>query len=594
MKVTSYMTVDKEKKTYNQTDGLVWIKDRKVYVRNGKGGMPPVIDPCEEIELYVNGNICRHLTAVSEDDVIELRSPTIEQELQLEAEISEDELKCYLKFIPAAQVGYTINDCPPANKLEIKPVQYIIERRETAPQQILDFLDSLNIRYGVRMDVISEICKKNESGCFLVAEGQPPRDAQDDRIEYFFDISGKKVNKPDEDSLEKIDYKNIQQYETISAGQSLARIFRGDPGVNGISVTGDTIPPRPKKELRIIPSFSVRYDEETGTISANKTGRPICEERDNTVSFYIYDCIVLDEVSMRTGNVRFKGDIEIKTNVYESMEVAARQNVLVKGNVVFASIYAGNNITIKGSAISSKINAALNNVATKDPSPLIERLIGEINKLIGNLNQLPVPNMSQDQLNCVLMNLLNSKNKDLPSTIYEILLALKKDNYDIQDETILTLIKKTGSLMGNYTNIPDMDYLHHIKSYMATLLSGHKSTPVKGEITLNNITNCEVTALGNITVLGRGCINSVLYSKGKVFAKGLVRGGQIKAEKGIEINTAGTERGSRLLLEVPDNGYIKIQTVYSDTTVKVGPLSYTFLSKKNRIHARIENKKLIL
>lgn len=225
---------------------------------------------------------------------------------------------------------------------------------------------------------------------------------------------------------------------------------------------------------------------------------------------------------------------------------------------------------------------------------MIERLIGEINKLIGNLNQLPVPNMSQDQLNCVLMNLLNSKNKDLPSTIYEILLALKKDNYDIQDETILTLIKKTGSLMGNYTNIPDMDYLHHIKSYMATLLSGHKSTPVKGEITLNNITNCEVTALGNITVLGRGCINSVLYSKGKVFAKGLVRGGQIKAEKGIEINTAGTERGSRLLLEVPDNGYIKIQTVYSDTTVKVGPLSYTFLSKKNRIHARIENKKLIL
>lgn len=594
MKVTSYMTVDKEKKTYNQTDGLVWIKDRKVYVRNGKGGMPPVIDPCEELELYVNGNICRHLTAVSENDVIELIPLVTEQDMQLEIRITEDKLKCYLKFEPAAQIGYTIIDCPPVNRLDIEPIPYIIKKYETNPQDIIDFLNSSNIRYGIRTDVIKEMCEKNEAGRFLVAEGLPPKDPEDDRIEYFFDISGKKVYKPDENSLDRIDYKNIQQYETVSAGQTLAKVHRGDPGEDGISVTGEIIPPRPKKELKIIPSFSIRYDEKTGIIKANKTGRPICEEKDNTVSFYIFDCIVLDEVSMRTGNVRFKGDIEIKTNVYESMEVAARQNVLVKGNVIFASIYAGNNITIKGSAISSKINAALNNVAMKDPSPLLERLIGEIDKLIDNLNQLSFPGMSSDQLNLVMMELLNTKNKDLPTTIYEILHAFKKDNYDIQDEQFLTLIRETGSLMGNYTNIPNIGYLHQVKEDMRNLLSGQKIMPIKGDITLNNITNCEVTALGNITVLGRGCINSVLYSKGKVFAKGLVRGGQIKAEKGIEINTAGTERGSRLLLEVPDNGYIKIQTVYSDTTVKVGPLSYTFLSKKNRIHARIENKKLIL
>lgn len=589
------MTVDKKKRLSNGTDGLVWIKDDKVYVRNGsKDGLPPVINPCEEIDLYVNGIICRHLTAVSENDVIELIPLVTEQDMQLEIRITEDKLKCYLKFEPAAQIGYTIIDCPPVNRLDIEPIPYIIKKYETNPQDIIDFLNSSNIRYGIRTDVIKEMCEKNEAGRFLVAEGLPPKDPEDDRIEYFFDISGKKVYKPDENSLDRIDYKNIQQYETVSAGQTLAKVHRGDPGEDGISVTGEIIPPRPKKELKIIPSFSIRYDEKTGIIKANKTGRPICEEKDNTVSFHIFDCIVLDEVSMRTGNVRFKGDIEIKTNVYESMEVAARQNVLVKGNVIFASIYAGNNITIKGSAISSKINAALNNVAMKDPSPLLERLIGEIDKLIDNLNQLSFPGMSSDQLNLVMMELLNTKNKDLPTTIYEILHAFKKDNYDIQDEQFLTLIRETGSLMGNYTNIPNIGYLHQVKEDMRNLLSGQKIMPIKGDITLNNITNCEVTALGNITVLGRGCINSVLYSKGKVFAKGLVRGGQIRAEKGIEINTAGTERGSRLLLEVPDNGYIKIQTVYTDTTVKVGHLSYTFLTKKNRVYARIENDKLIL
>lgn len=588
------MAIDQGKKIQNETDGQVWIKNKKVFVKNGsRGGIPPVINPCKEIELFINGDLCKHLTAVREDDVIELKPVITELEQQLDVEITEDKLKCYLKFSPAMLVGYTVIDSPPENKLDIKAAQFVLEKRKTDPQQILDFLSGANINYGIYMDTLKEICEKNEPGRFLIAEGLPPKDAEDDRIEYFFNVSGTSFIKPDEDSMENIDYKNIQKYETVSTGQTTAKLHKGDPGENGISVTGDVISPRPRKELTIAPSFSIRYDKKTGIVKANKTGRPFWEEKGNTIIFQIYDCIFVDEVSMKTGKVRFKGDIEIRTNVYESMEVAARQNILVKGNVIFASIYAGNNITIKGSAISSKIDAALNNVTAKDPSPLIEKLTGEIDKLISNINQFPVKNMTSEQFNYVLKKLLNSKNKDLPSTIYEILFAFKKDNYDIQDELVLSLIKKTGSLMGNYSNIPDIEYLHQINAEMKNLLSGQKSTPIKGEVILNNITNCEVSALGNITVLGKGCINSILYSKSKVFANGLVRGGQIKAEKGIEINIAGTERGSKILLEVPSNGYIKIQTAYADTTIKVGPISYTFLTEKKRINARIEDGKLI-
>lgn len=588
------MTISHEKNNQNETEGLVWIKNKQVYVKNGsKGGIPPVINPCKEIELFVNGDISRHLIAVSEDDVIELKPVTIELECKLDVEVTEDKLKCYLRFSPAMLVGHTVIDSPPANRLDIKAAQIVLGKRKTDPQQILDFLSEANITYGIRMDTVNEICEKNEPGRFLTAEGLPPKDATDDRMEYFFDISGTRIIKSDEDSLENIDYKNIHQYETVSAGQTIAKLHKGDPGVNGMSVTGEIIPPRPRKVLTVAPSFSIRYDKKTGIVKANKTGRPFWEDRGNIISFRIYDCIFLDEVSMKTGNVRFKGDIEIKNNVYESMEVAARQDVLVRGNVIFASIYAGNNITVKGNAISSKINAALNNVTAKDPAPLIKRLTGEIDKLIDNLNQYPVRNMGPEKFNHVLKDLLNSKNKDLPSNIYEILYAFKKDNYDIQDELILSLIKKTGSLMGNYSNIPGIEYLYQLNLEMKNILSGHKSTPVRGDVILNNVTNCEVSALGNITVLGKGCINSLLYSNGKVFANGLVRGGQIKAEKGIEINIAGTERGTKLLLEVPSDGYIKIQTAYADTTIKVGPIAYTFLTKKNRIHARIENDKLV-
>lgn len=589
------MTDNREKKLKkNENDGLVWIENGQVFIKNEtKDGMPSVINPCEGIELIVNGKVRKHLTAVHEDDVVELKPLTAELTLQLDVEISADKLKCYLNFSPARLVAYSVVDCNPVNRLDIKTTQVVLEKKETDLQQILGYLSGVNVTYGVHMDILKEICEKNEPGRFLIAEGLSPEDAADDRIEYFFNVNGTEFIWPDENSMERIDYKNIRQYEAVSAGQTIAQLHKGTPGVNGMTVTGEIIPPRPGKKLIIAPSFSIRVDEQTGEIKAAKTGRPCCEEKGNSILFQIFDCICVDEVSIKTGNVRFKGDIEVKSNVFEFMEVVARQNVLVKGNVIFASIYAGNDITIKGTAISSKINASLNDVTAKDPSPLIEELMTEIDKLINNINQFPAQNMNPESFKYVLQNLLNTKNKDLPATIYEALHAFKTGNYDIQDEIVLSLLKSTGSLMGNYSGIPDVEYLNRIKSEMEDILSNSRSTPVRGEVILNTITNCDVSALGNITVQGRGCINSSLYSKGKVFVNGFVRGGQIRAEKGMEINTAGSKTGSKLLLAVPSDGYIQIQTAYADTTIKVGPLSYTFLSDKKRIYARIENNKLV-
>ena len=85
----------------------------------------------------------------------------------------------------------------------------------------------------------------------------------------------------------------------------------------------------------------------------------------------------------------------------------------------------------------------------------------------------------------------------------------------------------------------------------------------------------------------------MLYSKGEVYIAGYVRGGKIRAEKGIEINIAGSKRGSKILLSVPEDSSIRIRTVYTDTTIKVGNISHTFLSEARMIYARLENGKLL-
>ena len=389
-----------------------------------------------------------------------------------------------------------------------------------------------------------------------------------------------------------IDYKNIFEYNTVTAGQVIARLHKGVPGKNGISVTGEPILPEKPKELVISPSLSVNYNEETGTVTAIKTGRPLVMEKGGIVSFQIYDSIIVDEVSIKTGNIRFKGDIEVKTNVYESMEVAAGQNVLVKGNVDFASIYAGNSITIKGTVVSSILNAAMNDAVIKDPAPLLEKLVDGIGRLINNVKNLP--HKGAKEFNELIRLQLNTDNRDLPNAVYDVLQSLRAGNYDIDDSFILSLMKRTRSLMGNYSEIPDIQYLYQLINDLKTLFSTKKHIPIKGDITLSTILNCNITALGNIKVLGRGIVSSSLYCKGEVYVAGYVRGGQIKAEKGIEVNISGSKRGSKILLAVPEDSFIRIRTAYMDTTIKIGSISHTFFSEEKMIYARLENGKLLL
>ena len=119
--------------------------------------------------------------------------------------------------------------------------------------------------------------------------------------------------------------------------------------------------------------------------------------------------MIVDEVSIKTGNIRFKGDIEVSNNVYESMEVVAGQNVIVGGNVEFASIFAGNNIIISGITISSTLNAAMNNAAIMDPAPLLKKLIDGINSLITNIKKSP--HRETVQFSELLRLLLNTHNR---------------------------------------------------------------------------------------------------------------------------------------------------------------------------------------
>jgi hypothetical protein len=233
----------------------------------------------------------------------------------------------------------------------------------------------------------------------------------------------------------------------------------------------------------------------------------------------------------------------------------------------------------------------MNDAAIMDPAPLLKKLIDGINSLITNIKKSP--HRETVQFSELLRLLLNTHNRDLPNIVYEVSISLRAGNYDIDSRFILSLIKRALPIMGNYSEISDIQYLYQLINDLKMLLSKKRHRHEKGNVTLTSISNCDITALGDIKVVGKGSVNSSLYCKGKVNVAGYVRGGQIKAEKGIDINIAGSERCSKILLSVPEDSFIRIRRAYTDTTIKVGSIAHTFFSEVRMVHARLEEGKLV-
>jgi hypothetical protein len=93
---------------------------------------------------------------------------------------------------------------------------------------------------------------------------------------------------------------------------------------------------------------------------------------------------------------------------------------------------------------------------------------------------------------------------------------------------------------------------------------------------------------GDIFLLGKGCYNSSLEAKRNIHISGYVRGGTLRAAKSIKIREVGSHTGVKTLLIVDKDGFIDLQEVHEDVTIKIGKQVYTFYERKKHIYAFLD------
>lgn len=198
------------------------------------------------------------------------------------------------------------------------------------------------IIYGIMDDavnvVIKGICQEEY---IVIARGTQPERGKDGHYEFFFrtELSKKPVILGDG----TVDYRNIDWMEGVKKNQKIAYYHEAEEGKAGRTVTGKEIPSRKGKELRMLSGKGFELLSDRKTYISAKDGK--IEYVNDKIM--ITDLLLLDDVTISTGNVHFDGSVHVRGNVGKGASITSTKDITVDGFVEGATLSAQGDIILK-------------------------------------------------------------------------------------------------------------------------------------------------------------------------------------------------------------------------------------------------------
>ncbi|GHU74419.1 hypothetical protein FACS1894188_02580 [Clostridia bacterium] len=268
--------------------------------------------PFEKAEIKISGN--KNVLVQRED---------------IDVEVSEDKLEAYAVFKP------------PVNSNE-----------RLTPAGFFELLDKRQIIFGVDRRKIGELFDRRQYGVkYLVAEGAAPVDGIDGKVQYHFDTS-KKTLQPKQLDNGKVDYKELNLFQTTLQGGALITLILPVQGSDGITVLGRRIPHKKAKPVPIITKGSnVVYSDADNTFYAAESGQIVFKDKKISIMSVLE---INGNVDNSTGNISFVGSVVIKGGVLSGFTVETLGNVEIYGILEDATIIAGGDIILYSGAQGRK------------------------------------------------------------------------------------------------------------------------------------------------------------------------------------------------------------------------------------------------
>ncbi|OHD66827.1 MAG: hypothetical protein A2176_12200 [Spirochaetes bacterium RBG_13_51_14] len=247
-------------------------------------------------------------------------TPSPEYDGTMNIEVSEDEMKAFVHFVPPRYYG-----------------------RHMEYDEVIDALKKTGVKIGIKeKEIKSYLDEMNYSRPLLAAEGTRTVNGKDAYVEYKVRVDTKGVSF-EEDESGKVDFRNLELLENVVVGQLLAVKVPAEQGVPGRTITNKILPARPGKDVKIQHGKGTILSEDGTELTAEINGQVTFKAGRISVE-PIY--VVNGDVSLETGNIVFLGSVIIAGSVQDNFEVKAAGNIEVRGTVQKAFLEAEGDIIV--------------------------------------------------------------------------------------------------------------------------------------------------------------------------------------------------------------------------------------------------------
>lgn len=228
-----------------------------------------------------------------------------------------------------------------ANDMEVY-ITVLTKDKQIGRERLLEILEQNNIRRGIQEDAV-ELIVKGEAfrKAILIARGEIPRVGAGGWYEFFFRTNVERKPRILEDGT--ADYRSIQWFEMVKAGQVLAKYHEAEEGIDGYNVTGGIIKARKGIEQRILIGQGFTLSEDKKTYIAAIDGMIRLDGNEMKIT----DHMMLDEVNMLTGDVQFNGSLHVLGDVGYGAVIRATGDIVIDGTVESATIESSGSIVLK-------------------------------------------------------------------------------------------------------------------------------------------------------------------------------------------------------------------------------------------------------
>ncbi|MBE3586997.1 MAG: DUF342 domain-containing protein [Thermoanaerobacteraceae bacterium] len=458
------------------------------------------------------------------------------------------------------------------------------------PESIHDALQAAGVIHGLKEEVVVSFAASPQVQPVLVAEGDPPQPGEDERVEVMFDNGQGRTEEVDEGK--RIDFRETSSIVSVEKGTLLAVKHPPRPGLPGRTVTGEEIAPPAPRVYELRAGKGVELQENNTRVVSLVNGRPWYKRTGNTFVFHVDPLLVHHgDVCIKSGNIRFKGDVKIAGNVCEAMEVQATGSIEITGLVTRATVISGGRLQVHRGVIGSKLRAGTSFPGAKKLSFQLRDIQSNLELLkqaLEQLKQYQGNNLSRVDFGRLLLTLMDTRFKNLRPLVKNTLRQIATARGEVPEE-IARCGRSLNRLVGlNPLTVKSFGEVIRDVEAAAVLLQQNVDNPA--DVLIHSAMTSSIQSSGSVHVTRQGCVNTTINAGQDVIIKGSFKGGEIFCEGNAEIQELGSALGVPPVVRVGATGVIRVQRAFPGAVVQVGQRRQVLSQEMGSFRARLNKE----